>query len=32
MGTNTTTMECSEEGVIPRVIDDIFNEIDKRKS
>ena len=32
MGTNTTTMECSEEGIVPRVIDDIFNEIEKRKA
>lgn len=31
MGTNTTTMECNEEGVIPRVIQDIFQEVDKRK-
>lgn len=31
MGTNTTTMECNEEGVIPRVIQDIFLELEKRK-
>ena len=31
MGTNSTTIELSEEGVLPRVIRDIFCEIDKRK-
>lgn len=31
MGTNTTTMDCNEEGMIPKVIKDLFAEIDKRK-
>lgn len=24
MGTNTTTMDCNEEGMIPKVINEIF--------
>jgi hypothetical protein len=24
MGTNTTTMDCNEEGMIPKVINDLF--------
>lgn len=31
MGTNTTTMDCNEEGMIPKVIKDLFTEIEKRK-
>jgi hypothetical protein len=30
MGTNTT-MECSEEGIVPKVINELFSEIEKRK-
>ena len=32
MGTNTTTMDCNEEGMIPKVINEIFMEIEKRKN
>jgi hypothetical protein len=32
MGTNTTTMDCNEEGMIPKVINELFVEIEKRKS
>jgi hypothetical protein len=31
MGTNTTTMDCNEEGMIPKVIRHVFAEIDRRK-
>lgn len=32
MGTNTTTMDCNEEGMIPKVIHEIFTEIEKRNA
>lgn len=32
MGTNTTTMDCNEEGMIPKVIHELFSEIEKRKN
>lgn len=32
MGTNTTTMDCNEQGMIPKVIADLFHEIERRKN